>query len=167
MKVWRGGLDQMALWQVRTAQAMKTRMREEPQRGTNPGLASWLADAVHETFLWQTGATWQGEVSGKAANKERNDWNPQIFLLVAFGGYTMKETSQISANSWNIVNVLACILLMLLQMYLMTSIISRWLTDGWGLSGSESKEETSKFLDDRFLSNGSLISFCTWIRLFP
>lgn len=32
-------------------------MREQPQTVTNPGLASWLADAVRETFLWQIGAT--------------------------------------------------------------------------------------------------------------
>lgn len=76
--------------QIRKAQARKKRMREQPRTVTNPGLASWLADVVRETFLWQTGATWQREVSGKAANKKRNDCNPQIVLHVAFGGYTIK-----------------------------------------------------------------------------
>lgn len=50
MEICRGGLDLMALWQIGSAQAGKERMREQPQRVTNPGLASWLADAAHETF---------------------------------------------------------------------------------------------------------------------
>lgn len=50
MEVCGGGLGRLALKQIGTAQAGKKRMREQPQRVTNPGLASWLADAAHETF---------------------------------------------------------------------------------------------------------------------
>lgn len=50
METCKGGLDWMALWQIWVAQAMNERMREQPQRVTNPGLASWLADEADETF---------------------------------------------------------------------------------------------------------------------
>lgn len=143
-RVWRGGLDQMALWQIRTAQARKERMRKQPQRVTNPGLASWLADAAHDGKLEQHNK--ERCLGRQLTRKEWNYCEPQFFRQFAFGGCTIKWSAHFTILHQQLKHT-DCIGLYLIYAFAnVFYVIAHFTIADWRLSSvlvrqRESKEE--------------------------